>query len=137
MPEATTAIAHRWFEEVWNQRLAATIDELLTPESVCFGDDGPIRGIEAFKQQMYAPLLAAFPDLQVEIHDTLNQGDYVVVRWSASGTHTGEGLGCWATHHPVQFTGMTWMEIRNGKLMQGWQSSNIPVVLGKLMAAGS
>ena len=28
------AAARRWFEEVWNRRLAATVDELLAPEAI-------------------------------------------------------------------------------------------------------
>lgn len=35
----------RWFEEVWNQRRLATVDELLSDESVCYGEGDPIRRV--------------------------------------------------------------------------------------------
>jgi hypothetical protein len=33
----------------------------------------------------------------------------------------------------VQFSGLTWVRIRDGKLGEGWQCSNIPQVLQSLM----
>ncbi len=42
MATANAILAHRWFEEVWNQRRLDTIDELLTDESVAFSDAGVV-----------------------------------------------------------------------------------------------
>ena len=64
MSRDNIALVRRWFEEVWNRRRAETIDELLTGESVCHADEGPIRGPEEFKARQHAPFLAAFPDLR-------------------------------------------------------------------------
>jgi steroid delta-isomerase-like uncharacterized protein len=125
-------VAKRWFEEVWNLRRAETIDELLTAESVCHADEGTLRGVQEFKERQYHPFLAAFPDLRVTVQDTLAQGDQVVLRWEASGTHTGAGLGEPATSRPVRFRGITWVRVRDGKLVEGWQHSNIPEVLRSL-----
>jgi predicted ester cyclase len=133
MSAENRALARRWFEEVWNQRRAETIDEFLTAESVCYGDDGPITGPEEFRQKQFIPFLSAFPDLSVQVDDVISQGDQVVVRWSATGVHGGDGIGCSATGRPVQFSGLTWVRIRDGKLGEGWQCSNIPQVLQSLM----
>jgi steroid delta-isomerase-like uncharacterized protein len=127
----------RWFEEVWNQRRAQTIDELLTSESVCHSDDGPIRGPDEFKGRQYAPLTTMFPDLRVEVEATVAQADQVVIRWIATGTHDGDGLGIRATGEPVCFRGITWARIRDGKLIEGWQSSNIPEVMRFLTSKSS
>src|SRR5262245_39594540 len=106
------AVARRWFEEVWNQRRDQTIDELLTPHSVCHTDEGPIVGKEEFRARMYVPLLSAFPDLRVEVEGVTGQGDDVVVRWSAAGTHSGDGLGFAPTGKGVILRGITWMRVR-------------------------
>ena len=135
MSQQNEALVRRWFEEVWNQRRDATIDELVTPESVCFADEGPIRGPEEFRERMYRPFLAAFPDLRVEVEALIAQGDSVAVRWVATGTHHGEGLGCPPTRRPVTFRGMTWVEVRDGKLRDGWQTSDIPAVVRGLAGA--
>ena len=114
------AIARRWFEEVWK------------PESLCYTDHGVIRGAEEFRQQMYLPFVDAFPDIVVQVEDAIAQGDQVVVRWMATAKHVGAGLGFAGTGRGVQFRGLTWVEIRDGKFGVGWQSSNIPEVLRAL-----
>ena len=125
MSAENIALVRRWFEEVWNQRRSETIDELITPESVCYADNGPIRGPSEFKQRQFEPFLAAFPDLRVEVEDAIGQGEHVVVRWKAVGNHTGEGLGMSPTGRPVAVHGMSWVIVRDGKFGMGWQSSNI------------
>ena len=39
-------------------------------------------------------LVSAFPDLTVSIEDEVSEGDRVVVRWTARGTHEGEFMEC-------------------------------------------
>jgi steroid delta-isomerase-like uncharacterized protein len=134
-PEERIAVVRRWFDEVWNQRRAETIDELLPEDSVCHADDGPIRGPNEFKQRQYVPFIAAFPDLRVEVEAIIAQGDDVVVRWSATGIHRGDGLGFRATNRNVQFQGITWIQVRDGRFAEGWQSSNIPEVIRGLAEA--
>ncbi|WP_254513978.1 ester cyclase [Anatilimnocola floriformis] len=129
MSAENIAIARRWFEEVWNQRRAETIDELVTPDSLCYTDNGVIRGADEFRQQMYEPFLAAFPEIVIQVEDAIGQGDHVVVRWTAAAKHAGAGLGFASTGRDVQFRGLTWVQIRDGKFGVGWQSSNIPEVV--------
>src|SRR5438477_11465063 len=128
------AVVRRWFEEVWNQRRAETIDELLAPGAVCHTDDGPITGPGEFRDRQFAPFTAAFPDVRVTVEAAVAAGDEVVVRWTATGTHHGEGLGFGPTGRAVSFRGMTWVRVRGGKLAEGWQCSNIPEVLRGLAA---
>lgn len=132
MSDENRSVVLRWFEEVWNQRRAETIDELMTDQSVCFTDQGPMRGPAEFRQAQYEPLLKAFPDLHVEVEDSLASDNAVVVRWTATGTHTGDGLPIPPTGKAVTFSGMSWIRTHDGKLWEGWQSSNISEVLRQL-----
>lgn len=137
MSQEHVSVVRRWFEDVWNRRDERAIDELVTCDSVCFADDGPIRGPEEFRQRQYRPFLAAFPDLRIELDGIVSEGEQVVVRWTASGTHTGAGLGFDPTGEAVVFQGMSWVVVRDGKLAEGWQNSNIPAVVHALSAAAS
>ncbi len=132
MSNDNCSIVLRWFEEVWNQRRPETIAELMTDESICYTDQGPLVGSEGFKQIQYEPLLSAFPDIRVEVDGMISDGDEVVVRWTATGTHTGGGLPIPPTMKPATFTGISWIRIRDGKLQEGWQSSNIVDVIRRL-----
>ena len=125
-------VVRRWFEEVWNQRRVETIEELLTPESVCHADDGHLTGPQEFCERIHEALLTAFPDLHITVDDLITQGESAVVRWTVTGTHTGPGLGLEPSGRAVAFRGITWMRIAHGKLMEGWQSSNLPETLRAL-----
>ena len=76
----------------------------------------------------------SFPDMRVEIEDTAADGDHVVVRWNATATHLGNGLGMAATGIAVAFHGMTWLTFRDGAVVEGWDSWNIGGLLEKLKA---
>ncbi len=51
-----------------------------------------IRGREAYKQYV-TKFMTTFPDTRWNMDIMMSKGDYVVVRYSGSGTHTGEGMG--------------------------------------------
>jgi steroid delta-isomerase-like uncharacterized protein len=138
MPTDNERVARRWFEEVWNTRRDETIEELMQPQSLGHMEGGDVRGPGDFKA-VRKEMLTAFPDLRVTVEDTLGDGEKVAVRWSAAGTHKGTALGLEATNAPVAFRGITWLVIRDGKIIEGWDAWN----QGKLMtemqsaAAGS
>lgn len=131
MSEANLALARRWFDEVWNRRRTETIDELLTAESVQLGEGGPVRGPDGFRRHSYEPMIALFPDVRVEIEEAVAAGDAVVVRWRATGTHTGGTPDLPATGRPISAHGITWMRFAGGKLVAGWDAWNV----GGLMAS--
>jgi steroid delta-isomerase-like uncharacterized protein len=135
MSSDNAALVTRWFEEVWNQRRAAAIDEVVAAESLCHTDAGTMRGPEEFRRQQFEPFLAAFPDLKVDVEAVIAQDDQVAVRWNATGTHGGDGLGCAPTGRQVTFRGITWIVVRDGQFREGWQSSDISPILKSL--AGS
>jgi predicted ester cyclase len=134
MSERNRALSLRWFEEVWNQRLTATVDELLAPGGIGYMEGAVVRGPAEFKA-VRAALLEAFPDLRVTVEDTVVEGDNVVVRWSASGTHLGDGLGLQATRSPVAFRGMTWQRFANGRMVEGWDAWNQGALIETLKTA--
>jgi steroid delta-isomerase-like uncharacterized protein len=133
MTESNRALAVRWFEEGWNQRRPETVDELLMPEAMGYMEGVTIKGPEEFKQ-VRSTLLETFPDLRLTIEDTVCDGENVVTRWFATGTHRGGGLGIPATHAPVAFRGMTWHRFANGRIAEGWDAWNQGAVVETLRA---
>lgn len=134
MSDANVALARRWFEEVWNQRRGDTIDELLTPESVCHSPAGVLEGPEGFRSNIHGPFLRAFSDIDAQVEDVIAQGDTVVVRWHTTVTHTGHGLGFPPSGRQVSVRGMTWFRFEAGKMMEGWDCWNLD---GFLKALGA
>lgn len=132
MSNPNVAIAQRWFEKVWNQRDPKIMEEVLTEESCCHSESGCLHGAESFKSIVHSPFLLAFPDLHIKVEGTVAEGDNVVVRWGARGTHMGDSLGFPATGRQVFFRGMTWIRFENGKMMEGWDCWNQAALLEAL-----
>lgn len=118
------ALVHRWFEEVWNQGREKTIDEFLGTNIVAFGlgESGTqVRGPAEFKT-FFRNLKNAFPDLHITIEDTIAERDEVAVRILIEGTHQGDGLGIPATGRKFRVAGICIIQLKDGKLVVGWNS---------------
>jgi predicted ester cyclase len=122
-------VARRWFEEVWNQNRDETIEELMHPEAVFHMEGAEVRTPAEFRQMRDA-FMSSFPGLRIEIEDIVSDGDHAVVRWHMSGTHGGSGFGERATKRAVAVRGMSWAVVRDGQVIEGWDSWNV----GGLMA---
>ena len=117
--EDNKALERRVFEEVLNKGNLALVDELFSPDNVVHTSTGPVHGSEGFKQfvNMY---LSAFPDLQFTIEDMVAEGDKVVTRYTARGTHRGDLQGIPPTGKPATVTGIVISRYEGGKSVEGW-----------------
>lgn len=125
MSEENKALVRRWFEEVWNKGRAEAIEEMFAPEGIAHGlsDDveNPLRGPAGFKP-FHDTFRGAFPDMVVVVEDLIAEGDKVAARCSVHAKHTGDHLGIAASHAPVEFTGMTIVRVKNGKIVEAWNN---------------
>jgi steroid delta-isomerase-like uncharacterized protein len=122
MPHSTETIARRWFEEVWNHKRDATIDELFGPDTVAHGlgeSEAPIHGPEEFRI-FFRNMLDSFPDCHLTIEDIVTDGDKAVVRFAFEATHLGAGLGVAPTGRRIRVQGMTMLKARDGKIVEGY-----------------
>src|SRR5712692_3968146 len=117
--EDNKANARRFIEEVWNQGNLAVIDEITSPNYVDHDPAMTVQGIEGLKQfvSMY---LTAYPDTHFTIEDQIAEGDTVVTRWTARGTHKGPLMGIPPTGKQVTVTGITIDRFANGKGVESW-----------------
>ncbi len=118
------ALMQRWFKEVWNEGRVQTIYDLMDANGIGIGQDQPgveIHGPADFVA-LFNRLHGAFPDIQITVNDTIAADDKVVVRWSAQMTHTGDHLGIPATNRLVRITGITIAQIKDGKIIRGWDN---------------
>jgi predicted ester cyclase len=114
-----------WFEEVWNKRNFAAIDELWAPDKKAHGlagtDGGQVDTVAAFKT-FHKDFLSAFPDLHIHIEDTVSEGDKTVARLLVTGTHTGPGLRVAPVGKAVQFAGMCMARVKDGLVVESWNN---------------
>ena len=62
----------------------------------------------------------AFPDLQMTIEDQIAEGDKVVSRWTAAGTHQGQLMGTPPTGKASTVTGIGIDRFENGVIVEAW-----------------
>ena len=119
MSAENKALARRWFEEVWNKGRADAIDEMFASEGIVHGlGEGPM-GPAGFKT-FHTAYRSAFPDVNVHLDDVVAEGDLVALRWTASGTHRGHLMGLAPTGRSPRFGGMSFVRVRDGKIVEGW-----------------
>ena len=125
MSEENKEVVRRWFEEVWNQGRADAIDEMFDENGIAHGlaadPSNPIKGPTDFKP-FHAVFRQAFPNMMIVVEDMVAEGDKVAARCAVRGKHEGEFMGRAATQSPVEFTGMTIVRIKNGKIVEAWNN---------------
>src|ERR687884_1727565 len=87
--------ARRMLEEAFGQGKLEIVEEILDPDFVCYdpnSEAGEVRGADTIKQEIEW-FRSAVPDLTYTVVDQIAEGDKVVTRYKASGTHQGEFFG--------------------------------------------
>jgi steroid delta-isomerase-like uncharacterized protein len=126
-------IVRRSFEELFTQGDLNVADEVFA--STYVGHDpalpADIRGPAEFKRfvQMYR---TAFPDLQIAIDDQIAEGDLVVTRFTARGTHRGELMGIPPTGNKVVVTGISIDRMADGKSVESWTNYDLMGMMRQL-----
>lgn len=129
-----------FMDEVWNQGDFTNLAELLSPAYEIKHDpgdpwDGKTLDIEEFKTRvMYSR--NAFPDLDFELHEMVEEKDIIASRWTMSGTHKGDLPQLPATNRPFSITGMTFYYFEAGRVSGHRQSFDQLAFLTQIGAFG-
>ncbi len=122
MSEQNKALVRRSTEEIWNNGNLALADEIYAANYVAHDPANPPdlgSGPEAVKK-LVTMYRTAFPDVQLTIEEIIAEGDQVVTRWTARGTHKGDLMGIAATGKQTTVTGMGITRIAGGKIQEAW-----------------
>ena len=114
--------ARRLMEEAFGQGNTEVIDEVLHSDFVCYdpnSESGEIRGADTMKGEIEY-FRSAVPDLTYTVEDQVAEGDKVVTRYTARGTHQGEFFGIPATGKKVSFYTVDAMRVVDGKITEHW-----------------
>ena len=131
--EENKAIVRRVFEEVWNQEKMDVVDEIFDTKIILHEPlGGDVHGIEGYKQ-LVSMYLTAFAGGQFTIEEQIAEGDKVVTRFTATGTHSAELMGIQPTGVQVALTGIGISRLAGGKIVEGWDNWD---TLGMLQQLG-
>jgi steroid delta-isomerase-like uncharacterized protein len=123
MSEQNKAFVRGLIEEVIGQGNFSLVEELVAPDYIGHSASPELNTREGHKQFLMA-LRRAFPDLRITIEDQITEGDKVVTRWTARGTHQSEFMGIPPTGKQVVMSGIDIDRMANGKLVECWTRSD-------------
>jgi predicted ester cyclase len=127
----------RVLEEAFGQGKLEVVDEVLDPNFVCWdpnSESGEIRGADTIKGEIEY-FRNAIPDLTYTVEDQVAEGDKVVTRYTASGTHQGEFFGVAPTGNRIEMSGIQMDRFdESGKLVEEWPEYDL---LGAMKQMGA
>ena len=131
-----SAIARRFFDEVFSEGKLDLVEELFASNYVGHpsGYEKATRGPDGVKEYVGA-LRGAVSDLTVTVEDQFAEGDKVVTRWIARGTHDGELMGVAPTGRTAAVTGITIQRFQGGRVVEGWTNWDLMGLLQQLGVA--
>ena len=128
MSEENKQKVRRLFAEAWDQGNMSVIDEVLHPDFVHYdpnSEAGEVRGADAFKGEIEY-FRRALAGLTHTVEDQVAEGDKVVTRWKASGTHQGDFFGVPASGERVEMSGMEINRFdQSGKIVEAWSEYHL------------
>jgi len=137
MSEENKEKMRRFLEEAFGQGKTEVVDELLHSDFVCYdpnSETGEIRGADTVKGEIEY-FHSAVPDLTWRVEDQIVEGDKVVSRWKASGTHQGEFFGVPGSGNRIEMTGINIDRFdESGKLIEEWPEYDL---LGAMKQIGA
>jgi steroid delta-isomerase-like uncharacterized protein len=119
--EDNKALSRRFYEEVWDKGNSDFAFQVFADDYVRHD----LRATEATpgpsgQKKIADDFRAAFPDLQVSVDLVIGEGEFVVGRWTATGTHLGSWGGIEPTRRRVSFSAANIFRFENGKVAEIW-----------------
>jgi len=141
MSAENKALVRRWVEEIWNKGNLSVADEIFAPDYVAYDPSTPDLGRGPEREKKATSLYrTAFPDLRLTIEDLVAEGDTVVTRWTARGTHKGELRGNAPTGKEFTVTGFTLVRVSRNRILEArttWDALGLMQQLGIQLAAAA
>jgi len=127
------ASMRRFYDEVFNKKNRAAIDEFIDPNQVDHAaPPGTPGGLEGAKQTL-TMYLTAFPDLHFTVEDIIAEEDKVVARLTVRGTQQGVFMGIPPTGKQATSTAIDINRVVGGKSVEHWLNMD---TLGLLQQLG-
>lgn len=113
-------LIRRFYEEVFNKRNLAALDDFYSPDHVDHSlPPGLPLGPEGTRQAI-SIMLSGFPDLHITIEDMIVEGDKVVTRFTTHGTQQGMLGNIPPTGKQVAIPTIEITRIADGKIAEDW-----------------
>ena len=118
--EDNKAVIRRFVEQFKNRANHEIVDELFTEDFVHHFADPRLPKGRAGMKALGRSVVAGLPDVHATIEDLIAEGDKVVERTRAGGTHRGEFFGVPPTGKKISWSETHVYRFKNGKVAEHW-----------------
>jgi len=125
-------LIRRVTDRMWNEGDLDACDELYAAHCSFHDPSFPVGGVAALKEQV-RELRVANPDLHLDTHEILVDGDLTAARWTMAGTARNEFRGIPGTGKTYVMTGMECDKWEGGRVVEAWLNYDL---LGALQQIG-
>jgi len=128
-----TDIIKKYHKRLWEDQDLSAIDDIFVEDALIQSPLSTTTDPMSMKE-VVEKWLHAFPDLEVEWQDYIEEGDKVVSRWRANGTHMGSFFETSPSHQEVSYSGVTIYTLnKKGKVIEYWALVDMHAIMAQLM----
>lgn len=127
-PQANTVKVISYTEEVWNYKRVTQLEATNSPDILVHNPMllGQPLDIDRYRDATEG-FIANMPDLNVEFHHLIAEGDIVAGHYTTSGTHLPSGK-------KIAFDGVTWYRFADDKIVETWWMYDAYGMMQQIMA---
>ncbi|MGI5126383.1 ester cyclase [Pseudonocardia sp. CA-107938] len=118
---ANKDLVDAFIQELFTKGDLSAVDRYLSPDFV--NHDLPFPGLPDGPESMRGAAVmmrTAMPDWRSDLEQLVEEGDIVVERFTAHGTHQGELMGVAGTGKTVTLRGINIFRIADGRIVERW-----------------
>ncbi len=113
------------------------VDEIYASASTHDGAFFPVAPDHQAIKDLLADIRTAFPDLTVVMDDAFTDGEFVVIRWTCSGTFSASVQGFAPTGEYVSWSGVNIFQFACGLIVESWSEADNLTQLGLGLDSGT
>lgn len=132
--DANKRLVRRYYEEIVNTGDVARLEEFIAPAyAEVYGNTRHKVGLEGAREHVLG-VRRTYPDLHLTVEQQIAEGEWVVTRVTARGTHEGVWLGMRPTGARLEITAVNIDRVVEGRIVEHGGAANL---LEPLLEAGA
>lgn len=130
--ERNKEVVRLYTERCWGDGNIDLVDKYVASDAKA-GHDAPGEGPQAYRAEI-SEIRTGIGEYHTKVDHLIGEGDLVCISWTTTGRHTGTLFGFAPTDRELHIVGVDLFRLRDGKIVEHWGESAMPMLLGQIGA---